>query len=115
MERQKYTLNPAKHASKMTEWRIRIGECRNSGRTIKEWRRENHICIKNILQMAADHMECRGRKRSKYTDYEIRLDPGDTVFVYTDGITEASDDNQTFLSGLQDDRSPEYTRPDGTG
>ena len=33
-----------------------------------------------------------GRKRSKYTDYELQLNPGDVIFVYTDGITEASDD-----------------------
>lgn len=33
MERRKYTLNSAKHASKMAEWRIRIGECWNSGQT----------------------------------------------------------------------------------
>ena len=42
-----------------------------------------------------------GRKRSKYTDYEIKLDPGDTIFVYTDGITEAADDNQTFYEDFR--------------
>ena len=46
MEKRKYTLNSVKHVSKMAEWRVRIGECRNSGRTIKEWCKENHICLK---------------------------------------------------------------------
>jgi len=35
-------------------------------------------------------------KRSRYTDYELQLSPGDTVFVYTDGVTEASDEKQRF-------------------
>jgi sigma-B regulation protein RsbU (phosphoserine phosphatase) len=35
-----------------------------------------------------------GMERSRYTDYELRLAPGDTVFVYTDGVTEASDEKQ---------------------
>jgi sigma-B regulation protein RsbU (phosphoserine phosphatase) len=35
-----------------------------------------------------------GMKRSRYTDYELQLSPGDTVFVYTDGVTEASDEKQ---------------------
>ena len=50
MERRKYTLNSAKHSSKMAEWRIRIGECRNSGQTIKEWCRENDICLKTYYK-----------------------------------------------------------------
>ena len=50
MERQKYTLNAAKHASKLAEWRIRIGECRNSGQTIKEWCKEKHICLKTYYR-----------------------------------------------------------------
>ena len=50
MERRKYTLNSAKHASKMAEWRNRIWECRNSGQTIKEWCRENHICVKTYYK-----------------------------------------------------------------
>lgn len=50
MERRKYTLNSAKHLSKMAEWRIRIGECRNSGQTIKEWCREKHICLKTYYK-----------------------------------------------------------------
>lgn len=50
MEKQKYTLNSAKHASKMAEWRIRIGECRNSGKTIKEWCKGNHINLKTYYR-----------------------------------------------------------------
>ena len=50
MERQKYTLNAAQHASKLAEWRIRIGECRNSGQTIKEWCKEKHICLKTYYR-----------------------------------------------------------------
>ena len=50
MERRKYTLNSAKHASKMAEWRIRIVECRNSGQTIKEWCKEKHICLKTYYK-----------------------------------------------------------------
>ncbi len=32
-----------------------------------------------------------GMKGMKYKDYEIQLHPGDKIFVYTDGITEAMD------------------------
>ena len=38
--------------------------------------------------------------RSKYRDYEIRLRPGDAIFVYTDGVPEASDDRGAFY-GLE--------------
>jgi len=34
--------------------------------------------------------------RSKYRDYEIRLQPGDAVFVYTDGVPEANNDRGEF-------------------
>ena len=50
MERRKYTLNSAKHASKMAEWRIRIGECRNSGKTVTAWCKENHISLKTYYR-----------------------------------------------------------------
>ena len=56
-----------------------------------------------------------GRKRSKYTDYEIKLNPGDTIFVYTDGITEAADDNQTFYEDfrmIEALNTPGLTGPD---
>ena len=32
------------------------------------------------------------RKKAQYTDYELKLEPGDAVFVYTDGIPEARND-----------------------
>ena len=38
--------------------------------------------------------------RSKYRDYEIQLRPGDAIFVYTDGVPEASDDRGAFY-GLE--------------
>lgn len=31
-----------------------------------------------------------GMENSRYREYELFLEPGDTVFVYTDGVTEAS-------------------------
>ena len=42
-----------------------------------------------------------GKKKSKYTDYEIKLDPGDTIFVYTDGITETDNKDQTFFEDFR--------------
>ena len=32
----------------------------------------------------------------KYKDYEIQLDPGDAVYVYTDSVAEAADPSGTF-------------------
>ena len=32
-----------------------------------------------------------GEEGMKYRDYEIRLSPGDKLFVYTDGVPEAND------------------------
>ncbi len=34
---------------------------------------------------------------SKYKDYEIQLEPGDTIFVYTDGIPEAARRDKEFF------------------
>ena len=34
--------------------------------------------------------------KSKYTDYEIRMEPGDAVFVYTDGVPEANNADGAF-------------------
>jgi len=34
--------------------------------------------------------------KSKYQDYEIRMLPGDAIFVYTDGVPEASNANGEF-------------------
>ena len=50
MEKGKYTLNSAKHASKMAEWRIRIGKCRNSGKTVRNCCKENHISVKTYYR-----------------------------------------------------------------
>jgi sigma-B regulation protein RsbU (phosphoserine phosphatase) len=33
----------------------------------------------------------------KYRDYEIMLNPGDTLFVYTDGVPEAADADMQFF------------------
>ena len=44
------TLNGAKHASKMAEWRIRIRECRNSGQTVKSWCKENGVSTQNFYR-----------------------------------------------------------------
>ena len=56
-----------------------------------------------------------GMKRSRYTDYELQLAPGDTVFVYTDGITEAEDEKQLFYGTdrlLDALNTPGLTNPD---
>ena len=56
-----------------------------------------------------------GRKRSKYTDYEIKLNPGDTIFVYTDGITETENSNQSFYEDfrmIEALNTPGLTGPD---
>ena len=44
------TLNGAKHASKMAEWRIRIRECRNSGQTVKSWCKKNGVSTQNFYR-----------------------------------------------------------------
>lgn len=35
-----------------------------------------------------------GMEHMKYREYEIQLEPGDTIFVYTDGVTEAADETE---------------------
>ena len=55
------------------------------------------------------------RKRSKYTDYEIKLNPGDTIFLYTDGVTEAEDVNLAFYQDfrmIEALNTPGLTGPD---
>ena len=32
--------------------------------------------------------------KSQYTDYEINLEPGSKIFLYTDGVAEANDTSQ---------------------
>lgn len=39
-----------------------------------------------------------GMENTRYQEYELQLDPGDTLFVYTDGVTEATD-AETVLYG----------------
>lgn len=34
-----------------------------------------------------------GMENMRYTEYELTLGPGDTLFVYTDGVVEATDDS----------------------
>ena len=36
-------------------------------------------------------------KKAKYSDYEIMLESGDAVFVYTDGVPEARNENDEFF------------------
>ena len=38
-----------------------------------------------------------GVKRSRYTDYQLQLNPGDVVFVYTDGVIEARNEEREFF------------------
>ena len=64
MEKRKYTLNSVKHVSKMAEWRVRIGECRNSGRTIKGWCKENHICLKTYYKWQRIIWDAEAENRS---------------------------------------------------
>lgn len=64
MERQKYTLNSAKHASKMAEWRILIRECRNSGKTVKDWCEENHIGLKTYYRWQRSIWDNESENRS---------------------------------------------------
>ncbi|MCR5099366.1 MAG: serine/threonine-protein phosphatase [Lachnospiraceae bacterium] len=37
------------------------------------------------------NMVLGGMKKSKYQDHEYDLSPGDAIFIYTDGVPEASD------------------------
>ena len=50
-----------------------------------------------------------GLEGSRYSDYEIDFEPGDRIFLYTDGVTEASDSRKQLfgtdrmLEALNDD------------
>ena len=35
-----------------------------------------------------------------YTNYELHLKPGDKIFVYTDGVTEATDKNDELFDDI---------------
>lgn len=38
-----------------------------------------------------------GMEGAKYKEYEIQLEPGDSIFVYTDGVTEATNADNKFF------------------
>lgn len=38
-----------------------------------------------------------GRKNMKYTEYEMTLQPGSKIFIYTDGVPEANDKDQNMF------------------
>ncbi|MEG1431254.1 MAG: PP2C family protein-serine/threonine phosphatase, partial [Oscillospiraceae bacterium] len=38
-----------------------------------------------------------GMEGSRYTEYELQLDPGDKLFLYTDGVPEATDANNELF------------------
>lgn len=38
-----------------------------------------------------------GIENIRYKEYDITLLPGDTIFLYTDGVTEANDEDHTFF------------------
>lgn len=57
-----------------------------------------------------------GMEDMRYQEYELRLEPGDAVFVYTDGVAEAIDEEETLfgtermlqaLNGCQDGTAQE--------
>ncbi len=54
-----------------------------------------------------------GLARSRYQDYEVALQPGDTIFLYTDGVPEAANAKREFY-GLE--RLTEaLNRPEASG
>lgn len=68
------------------------------------------------LWVIDDHEPALGiRKDMVYTDYEVRLDRGDCIFLYTDGVTDAMDASEVFYGmdrlkealGQVSDRNPE--------
>ena len=38
-----------------------------------------------------------GMEGTRYKEYEIQLEPGDALFVYTDGVPEANDENRNLF------------------
>lgn len=52
-----------------------------------------------------------GLEKAKYDKYELQLSPGDVIFLYTDGITEATIGNNIFYG---EDRLLEYINSLGT-
>ena len=52
-------------------------------------------------------------EKTKYTNYELKLEPGDAVFVYTDGVSEANDPNEE-LYGVKRLENALNRAPDGS-
>ena len=42
-----------------------------------------------------------GLPKAKYTEYELKLEPGAKLFLYTDGVMEATDDSQTLFGSAR--------------
>jgi phosphoserine phosphatase RsbU/P len=38
------------------------------------------------------------REKASYTDQRLKMDPGDTLFLYTDGVTEAMNDREALFT-----------------
>lgn len=60
-----------------------------SRRTVPEYRDDERK--KHKLLHDRHGMVVGGLEGVKYHDYEILLEPGDKIFVYTDGLKEAAD------------------------
>ena len=54
-----------------------------------------------------------GMEGVRFTEYELRLSPGDKLFVYTDGVPEATDENNGMF-GLERTLSALNEAPDGS-
>lgn len=67
-------------------------QCANAGHEYPAVRSGDEYCL------IKDHhgFVLAGLENSKYKEYEIRLSPGDSIYVYTDGVTEATDSNQNL-------------------
>ena len=52
----------------------------------------------NQFKLVHDHHDLvlGGMRRTKYSDYEIQMNPGDVIFVYTDGVPDAKDGEQRY-------------------
>ena len=67
--------------------------CSNAGHEFPALRRGS-----GVFEIFKDHHNfvVGGLKSAKYTDYEIQLESGDAIFVYTDGVPEANNDKKEF-------------------
>ena len=57
------------------------------------------LCRNNRFEKLKDKhgLPLGGMDNSKYKDYEIELTPGDKVFVYSDGVPEARNENKEMF------------------